>query len=81
MSTGAKERRRPAEEEDLNAVERVYRTVTPPYHGRPDFEMTVIGTAYFLGLVILLIPFLPIIVGVWAVARIMSAVKRRRAES
>ncbi|MFC7081859.1 DUF7535 family protein [Halorussus caseinilyticus] len=30
-------------------VKKVARTVTPPYRGRPDTEMTTIGIVYFLG--------------------------------
>lgn len=58
-------------------AKKVMRTVTPPYRGRPDAEMTTIGIAYFLGLVILLIPFLPFIAIVWAISKVTGRVARR----
>jgi hypothetical protein len=58
-------------------AKKVVRSVTPPFRGRPDAEMTTIGIAYFLGLVILLIPFLPFIAIVWAISKITGRVARR----
>ena len=51
-------------------AKKALRTVTPPFRGRPDAEMTTIGIAYFLGLVILLIPLLPFLALVWLFAKI-----------
>jgi hypothetical protein len=59
-----------AEGEVPAPAERVVRTVTPPYRGRPDAEMTTIGIASLLGLVVLLIPFLPFIAVVWVISKI-----------
>ena len=58
-------------------VKEVVRTVTPSYRGRPDAEMTAIGIAYFLGLVILLIPFLPFIAVVWLLSKITGYFARK----
>ena len=58
-------------------AKKVVRTVTRPYRGRPDTEMTVIGTAYFLGLVVLLIPMLPFIVIVWVISKVMGKMARK----
>ena len=58
-------------------VKEIVRTVTPSYRGRPDAEMTTIGVAYFLGLVVLLIPLLPFIVVVWVVSKITGFLARK----
>ncbi|UPW01839.1 hypothetical protein M0R88_07020 [Halorussus gelatinilyticus] len=58
-------------------VKKIARTVTPPYRGRPDAEMTTIGIAYGLGLVVLLIPLLPFIVVVWVVSKITGFLARK----
>ena len=58
-------------------VKKALRTVTPSYRGRPDAEMTTIGVAYFLGLVVLLIPLLPFIVVVWVVSKITGFLARK----
>ncbi|WP_238392266.1 DUF7535 family protein [Halorussus amylolyticus] len=58
-------------------AKKVLRTVTPGYRGRPDSEMTLIGIAYFLGLVVLLVPLLPFLVVVWLISKITGAIARR----
>jgi len=58
-------------------VKEALRTVTPSFRGRPDTEMTAIGIAYFLGLVVLLIPLLPFIVVVWVVSKITGFLARK----
>lgn len=58
-------------------VKKALRTVTPPFQGRPDAEMTFIGIAYFLGLVILLVPLLPFVVVVWLLSKLTGAVARK----
>ncbi|WP_254542882.1 DUF7535 family protein [Halomarina pelagica] len=55
------------------------RTVTPEYFGRPDAEMSAIGWALFLGMVILLVPLLPFIAIVWAVSKLFERGAERRA--
>lgn len=46
---------------DESTPKAVLRTVTPPYRGRPDSEMSTIGFSIFLGLLVLLVPLLPFI--------------------
>lgn len=58
-------------------AKKALRTVTPPYRGRPDTEMTVIGIAYFLTMLVFLIPLLPFIVIVWLISKITERVARR----
>ena len=57
-------------------AKKVMRTVTPPYRGRPDAEMTTIGIAYFLGLVILLVPLAPFLLLVWLVSKTIEVFRR-----
>ena len=64
-------------DEEASPVRKAMRTVTPPYRGRPDAEMTTIGIAYGLGLVILLIPLLPFIVIVWVLSKITGRAARK----
>ncbi|WP_254766441.1 DUF7535 family protein [Salinilacihabitans rarus] len=61
-------------DDDESGSERTLRTVTPSYHGRPDREMTLIGWAYFLGLLIVLLPLLPFAIILWLVSRLLDAV-------
>jgi hypothetical protein len=77
MSEGVSEEETDDESAVPAPVKKVVRTVTPSYRGRPDAEMTVIGTAYFLGLVVLLIPLLPFLVIVWVISKITGRVARR----
>jgi hypothetical protein len=58
-------------------AKKAMRTVTPPYRGRPDAEMTTIGIAYFLGLVVLLIPLLPFIALVWIISKLTGKAAER----
>jgi hypothetical protein len=67
-----------SESEDESTVKEVVRTVTPPYRGRPDREMNVIGFTYFLLLLILLIPLLPFVLIIWLLTKVFGAVARRR---
>ena len=46
------------------------RTVTEPYHSRADEEMNIIGMLYGLGLIMVLIPLLPLIVLVWLIGKL-----------
>jgi hypothetical protein len=59
-------------ERELSPPKEVARSVTPPYRGRPDREMDVIGWSVFLGLVILSLPFLPALVVVWGVKKLLE---------
>jgi hypothetical protein len=53
-------------------VEKVFRTVTPPYVGRPNTEMDLFGWSYFLTLAIILVPFLPFIVLAWLFSKLFE---------
>lgn len=77
MSKGVSDRGRGDESALPEPAKKVMRTVTPPFRGRADAEMTTIGIAYFLGLVILLIPFLPFVAIVWVISKITGKVARR----
>ena len=56
------------------------RTVTPPYSGRPDAEMDVIGWAIFLVMVVAVLP-LAIVVGLgWLVWKLLSSLFSGREE-
>lgn len=71
MSRGASGR-----QEEPSTRRKVYRTVTPPYFGRPDTEMTVIGIAYVLGVVVLLVALLPFLAAVWLLSTVMDRYRR-----
>ena len=43
----------------------IIRTVTAPYRSRADGEMNVIGLLYGLGLIMVLLPLLPLLVVLW----------------
>jgi hypothetical protein len=49
-----------------------YRTVTPPYLPRPDREMDAVGWTYFLVLLLLFVPFLPLIVVAWLLSKVVE---------
>lgn len=57
-------------------VERI-RSVSPLSRGRPDAEMDVIGWSIFLGLVILVLPLLPVLIVVWAITKVIDALDPR----
>ncbi len=63
-----------APEDDAGLVTKVYRTVTPPTGGHPDSEMNTIGWAYFLLLLILLVPLLPFMIILWVVMKLIDFV-------
>lgn len=48
------------------------RTVTPLSRTRPDQEMDVIGWLLFLGMLIVLLPLLPVILAVWLFSRLLG---------
>jgi hypothetical protein len=56
------------------------RTVTPPYGSHPDAEMDTVGWAIFLGMVVLLVPFLPLLLAVWAIGKVFDALLGRETE-
>ena len=61
-----------SDDDSASVPEKVYRTVSPSSRDRPDTEMNVIGWAYFLGLLILLIPLLPFFAVVWVASRLLG---------
>jgi hypothetical protein len=65
-----------ADDSDSTA-ERVYRTVTPSYHGRSDEEMNLIGYLLIAGLLILLIPLGPFLLLFWLISKALDAISQR----
>ena len=63
--------------EDPGAVEKVVRTVTPPYRGHGDPEMNTFGLVYFAALLVLLIPLLPFMLIAWIVGKALDALQGR----
>ncbi|MEZ3143771.1 hypothetical protein [Halobaculum sp. MBLA0143] len=57
----------------LPSAETVLDTVTPPYVGRPNAETDAVGPTYVLGMVIVSVPFLPLLALVWPTRRVLSA--------
>lgn len=57
---------------------KVIRSVTPEYLPRPNQEMGAIGWMMILGLIVLFLPFLPILVLVWAISEILDGWSARR---
>lgn len=46
-----------------------YRTVTPSYLPRPNAEMDAMGWTFFALLLVLFVPFLPLVVLAWLVSK------------
>ncbi|MFB6177235.1 MAG: hypothetical protein ABEI99_08865 [Halobaculum sp.] len=61
-------------------VEKLLRSVTPPYVGRPDIEMDLFGWCYFLILAIILVPFLPFVVLAWLFSKLFEFAAEVRGE-
>lgn len=49
-----------------------YRTVTRPYRARRDAEMDAVGWTYLLVLVLLFVPFLPLLLIGWLVSKLFA---------
>lgn len=62
----------PASEDDASVPRELLRTVTPPYGGRIGPEMDVIGWAIFLGILVLLLPLLPVAIALWLIVRLLD---------
>ncbi|MFB6151133.1 MAG: hypothetical protein ABEJ40_04940 [Haloarculaceae archaeon] len=58
-------------------AKKALRTVTPPYRGRPNAEMDAVGWSVLVGLVVLLLPLLPVIVLVWLIAKVLEVTRRQ----
>ncbi|ADJ13431.1 DUF7535 family protein [Halalkalicoccus jeotgali] len=65
-----------SESED-STTKKTLRTVTPYYRGRSDEEMNLIGIAYFLVLLVLLVPLLPFMIIVWVLNKVFGAIHQR----
>ncbi|SDM04898.1 hypothetical protein SAMN04487949_0647 [Halogranum gelatinilyticum] len=63
-----------SDDSEPGVLKSAYRTVTPGYKSHPDTEMNVIGLAYFLGILVLLVPLLPFIVLVWLISKLIELV-------
>ncbi len=50
-------------------------TVTKPYRSRRDAEMNLIGIAYGAGLLLILIPLLPLLVIIWLLGKIANSIQ------
>lgn len=50
-------------------------TVTKPYRSRPDAEMNFIGIAYGAGLLLILIPLLPLLVIIWVLGKVANRIQ------
>lgn len=74
MSTGSDIQ--PAD--DPGVLTKAYRSVSPRYTSHSDAEMDSIGWAIFLGMLVLLLPLLPILVLVWVLERGINALAGRR---
>ncbi|MFB6160096.1 MAG: hypothetical protein ABEJ61_02855 [Haloferacaceae archaeon] len=62
------------------SVRAPYPSLGKPFRSRPDAEMNAIGWALFVGLVALLLPFLPLVVLVWVLSKVVEAVAQRGQE-
>jgi len=62
----------PTEESSTPVVKKVIRTVTPGYSSHEDAGMNAVGWTVFLGLVLLLLPFLPLLIVVWAISKLLE---------
>lgn len=67
----------PEDGESPNGPVELLRSVSPVSGGRRDAEMDVIGWSVFLGMLILLVPFLPIIAVVWVITKLLDALDPR----
>ena len=63
-----------ADDSDPGLARKLYRTVTPPFVGRPDREMDAIGWGLFLGLIVVLIPLLPFLIVIEIVTRVVDRI-------
>jgi len=62
------------EESSTPVVKKAIRTVTPGYGSHEDAGMNAVGWTLFLGLVLLLLPFLPLLIVVWAISKLLEKV-------
>ncbi len=62
-----------ADDGDESRLPEPLRTVTPPSGTHPDAQMDAIGWLIFLGLLILLLPVLPILIIVWLIDNVRGS--------
>jgi hypothetical protein len=67
-------------DEETGSIREVYRTLGEPFRSRPDAEMNAIGWALFVGLIALFLPFLPLVLLVWLLSKVVGAVAQRGQE-
>jgi hypothetical protein len=62
-----------AESADPPAIEGPLRTVTLPFTGKENAQMNVIGWIVFFGLLVVVIPVLPVIALIWLAAKLTNS--------
>ncbi|MHB9287565.1 hypothetical protein ACKVMT_11080 [Halobacteriales archaeon Cl-PHB] len=65
-----------ASADDPDALEGRQRTVTTPSLGHENLEMDYVGWAIFAGLLVIMVPLLPVLVVVWVVAKLLGGSDR-----
>lgn len=60
------------ETSEADRLAAVYRTITPPFDGGP--ELDAIGWGYVILLAVVFVPFLPAVVAVWVVVKLIEEV-------
>lgn len=66
----------PIKGDDPGAVEKVLRTVVPGSKGHRDTSMDTIGWVILLGVVVVLLPLIPIVLVGWLGLKIIGFVRR-----
>jgi len=66
----------PIKGDDPGAVEKVLRTVMPGSKGHRDTSMDTIGWVILLGVVVVLLPLIPIVLVGWLGLKIVGFVRR-----
>lgn len=62
-----------SDETQPGLLKRAYRTVTPGYGSHSDSTMDSFGWTIFLLMIVLVVPFLPLLIVVWAVTKVLDA--------
>lgn len=63
-------------EDEPGAVKQALRTVTPASKGHRDAEMDAIGWTILVGLVVIMLPLLPVLVVVWVLSKVFGRLGR-----
>ncbi|MFC6826692.1 DUF7535 family protein [Halopelagius fulvigenes] len=66
-----------SDEDQSGLLKRAYRTVTPGFGSHEDRGMDSLGWTMFLLVVVLFIPFLPLLLAVWLVTKVFDAIAGR----